>query len=402
VRAALDRAAATERSDSTAAVLVALVVAGLGLRSALLAVGPLAPEISADLDVSHSVTGLLTTLPLLLMGLSAVVATGIGERLGDRMAIGLSLAAIAVGSLCRALVPGIAPVLLLTIPIGVGIGVCGVLLPVFVKHRLPQRPAMATGLYVSGIIIGSSLTVSAAVPLSLASGGWRGALFVFGLATAVSAVAWFVLVDPIERPTRGPIRMPNVPWRRPVAWLLVAMFALQALLFYGLITWLVPALVERGWQPAEAGAVAGALNVAGLPGTLLVTYAGDRVSRVRAFVASSAVSLVAVVGFAVASDLAWIWTISGGVALGAIFALVMTLPLDAADRPQEAGGYAAFMLGAGYALSSAAPAVLGALRDTSGSFTSSLWVLAATAALLLAGAPFLGRVRRPGAAVAQP
>jgi CP family cyanate transporter-like MFS transporter len=90
-----------ERGGHSAWVFVALVLAGLGLRSAILAIGPLAPQISADLGVSHAVTGLLATLPLVLMGIAALFASAVGDLLGDRLAIGLSLAAIGVCSVLR-------------------------------------------------------------------------------------------------------------------------------------------------------------------------------------------------------------------------------------------------------------------------------------------------------------
>jgi CP family cyanate transporter-like MFS transporter len=290
--------------------------------------------------------------------------------------------------------PGIELILLLTVVIGAGMGVAVVLLPRFVKRYASSHPATATGLYVSGTIIGSSLTLWAAVPLALTFGGWRGALLGFGVVISALAVLWMLLTDAPEGRARVPLTLPRFPWRKGAAWLLVLLFMLQSLLFFGLVTWLAPALIERGWEPTAAGAVAGAFNFSALPGSLLITVLGDRVGRQSAFVAASAATLVAYAGLAVSSDLTLLWVVVGGVGLGAIFALVMTLPLDAADRPQEAGQYSAMMLGAGYGLSAAAPAVLGGLRDSSGSFTSSLWILAATAVVMLGGSLLVGRIPR--------
>jgi CP family cyanate transporter-like MFS transporter len=64
--------------------------------------------------------------------------------------------------------------------------------------------------------------------------------------------------------------------------------------------------------------------------------------------------------------------------------MVMTLPLDLAERPEQVGAVAAMMLGAGYGLSGVAPFVLGAVRDATGSFTTALWLIVGAAALLVA------------------
>jgi CP family cyanate transporter-like MFS transporter len=67
-------------------------------------------------------------------------------------------------------------------------------------------------------------------------------------------------------------------------------------------------------------------------------------------------------------------------AVGALFSLVMTLPLDVCDDPRDVGAVAAIMLGVGYVLAAAAPAALGAVRDGTGSFVPVIWLLLAAAA----------------------
>ncbi|MDO8483664.1 MAG: hypothetical protein Q7S35_01825, partial [Candidatus Limnocylindrales bacterium] len=54
-------------------VVAGLFLATLALRPQLLAIGPLLPLIRDDLHLSASVAGLLTTIPVLCMGLFAPV-----------------------------------------------------------------------------------------------------------------------------------------------------------------------------------------------------------------------------------------------------------------------------------------------------------------------------------------
>jgi CP family cyanate transporter-like MFS transporter len=93
---------------------------------------------------------------------------------------------------------------------------------------------------------------------------------------------------------------------------------------------------------------------------------------------------VGVLGVVLVPSGAWAWAVVIGAAFGALFPLILTLPLDLADRPEHVGAVAAMMLGAGYTLSGTAPFVLGAVRDATGSFTTALWLLVVAASLLLA------------------
>jgi CP family cyanate transporter-like MFS transporter len=377
--------------------IAALFVAGLGLRAQIVAIGPLAPQIAGDLGVSFAVTGLLATLPLFLMGVASIPAAAIGHRFGERITIAAFLALIGLAAAARALAPGVGAVLALTVPIGLGIGIVGVVLPVFVSTRASSRRAMASGAYVSGIILGSAIAVATAVPLSIALGGWREPLFWSAVAILFSIGVWVALVPPDRCSDRRPLSLPHLPWRRGVAWLLVALFALQALLFFGLITWITPALIERGWEPTQAGAVGGVISVFALVGSLAVAGFGDRLGRRMALVSASTACLVAFAGLAAAPFLAWAWAFLAGVSLGAIFALVVILPIDAAGHGHTTGDYSALMLGAGYVIASAAPAVMGAMRDLSGSFSSGLLLLAGLALLLVAAAALTNpaRLRTP-------
>jgi CP family cyanate transporter-like MFS transporter len=62
----------------------------------------------------------------------------------------------------------------------------------------------------------------------------------------------------------------------------------------------------------------------------------------------------------------------------------MTLPLDLEQEPGRVGALVGMMLGLGYTIGAVSPFVLGAVRDLTGSFTASLWLLAGLSTLLLA------------------
>jgi CP family cyanate transporter-like MFS transporter len=72
-----------------------------------------------------------------------------------------------------------------------------------------------------------------------------------------------------------------------------------------------------------------------------------------------------------------------GIAIGPLFPLTMTLPLDAAERPAEVAALAGMMLGIGYTLSASSPLLLGVIRDATGGVDAVLWALVGAAAVLL-------------------
>ena len=74
-----------------------------------------------------------------------------------------------------------------------------------------------------------------------------------------------------------------------------------------------------------------------------------------------------------------------------MFALVMTVPLDLEHDPGSVGALVGMMLGLGYTIGAISPFVLGAVRDLTGSFTASLWLLAGFSGLLLGSVAALPR-----------
>jgi MFS transporter, CP family, cyanate transporter len=376
--------AAPRRAGTGLALLTALFVASLALRPQLVGVGPLLPDVEADLGVSHAVAGLLGTIPVMCMAVFAPAAAPLTAWASLRTAIAACVFGVAAFGLARAAAPGAGLVLALTLPVGVGIAVAGALLPVAVKARFAERPAFATGVYTTGLSVGAALASALAVPLADAFGGWRGALAAFSAATVVLAIGWLLL----SRGTwtsRAAERAPRLPVRRGIVWWIVAVFGLQSAIFYAFVSWMPDAFQERGWSAATAGALAAVFGLAALPVGLLVPWLADRAGSRRLWlVGASAVTVVGMLGLAALPGAAFAWATIAGAAIGAVFPLSLTLCLDVAHGPADAGAVSALVLLGGYTLSSLSPVGLGALRDATGSFSPVLWTMFGAAVVLLA------------------
>jgi CP family cyanate transporter-like MFS transporter len=365
----------TARAHIPLAVVAGLFVASLGLRPQLLAIGPLLPLIRDDLGIPAAIGGLLTTIPVLCMGLFAPIGPRLAARLGPRLAFTACLALIAGFGVIRSAAPDVPLLLLATFGIGVGVGMAGAIPSMIVSGRLPSRPVLGTGAYASGIVAGSTIAAALAVPLAV-GGDWRRSLLAVSLATIVGIAAWLILSRGQDDRPKVPGRATRLPWRSTTGWLLVVVFGLQSLQFYGASSWLPEVYVERGWTEAAAGALVAVFNGVGLITTIGLPLVADRLGQRRPqLVVAAIVGTLAVVGIILVPDPAYLWVAILGLSLGAIFPLVLTLPIDVADDPARVGSVAALMLLGGYALSSVGPVLLGAARDATGDFEASLWML---------------------------
>ena len=389
-------------------VVAALVLVGTALRPQALTIGPLVGQVQSELGMSHGVAGLLSTIPVLCMGLLAPLGPVLAASIGPKLGAATCVALVGVFGVARAVLPDAFWVLLATVGVGVGMSLVGPILPMIVRSRLPHHPAAGTGAYVVGFVIGGSITAAVAVPLADAFGGWRASFAIVSAFAFASLAAWVWLMPRDEGHVRVAPSRPNLPWRRPSAWLLGAIFGSQSILFYGCITWLASVYVERGWAPVQAGSLIALLTGIGLVSTLAVPLFADRMGTRRTQLAFTALLSVAgaliialtpheppgsLVSFGAIALL--------GLGIGAYFPLALTLPVDVASDAGEAASISALMLLVGYLLAATAPVVLGIVRDATGSFDAVIWILVALAALMIPLALALNPARLRGAGAGQ-
>jgi MFS transporter, CP family, cyanate transporter len=344
------------------------------------------------------------TIPVLCMGLFALPAPALSRRYGSRLSIAACLALIGLFGVARAAAPGAAVIIVLTFGVGIGLGFAQALMPVAVKERFADRPALATGIYVLGINLGSAISSALAVPLSHAAGSWRWSVATFSLATCVLVLAWVWLTRHEPSHSRADVVRARLPWRSGLAWRLVAIFGAMGCVFYGLNSWLPDAYVERGWSEGKAGALLAVLNIAALVTTVTIPYLSDRTGGRRVYLVGFSASLMlSAVGFAAVPGGTWLWAAVAGLGTGAMFPLVMTLPVDVGRRPADVVSVTGLMLGVGYTIGAIAPLLLGAARDVTGTFTTTLWLIAVSAAILLSLCASMTKERiARGVAVSEP
>ena len=170
--------------------------------------------------------------------------------------------------------------LLLTFGIGLGMGLAGPIFPLVVRHEMPARPALGTGAYAIGLVLGSTIAAAVVVPLAGDGVDWRFALAVVTVAGLVSLAVWLGLApsDEVVDETLAP---PRIPWRSPVAWVLGVLFGLQSMLYYGVITWLAAVYVERGWSEHDSANLVALFGATTLVATTVMPLGADRIGTRR-------------------------------------------------------------------------------------------------------------------------
>ena len=353
--------------------IAALFLASIALRPQILAIGPLLPLIRTDLDIAAGIAGLLLTIPVLCMGIFAPFGPRIAARLGraDRVRR-LPGPHRRIRDAARGRPGCPAPPALdprdrrrrrdgRRHPLDGGLAArldatrAG-------DRRLRRRHRARIG--AGGGDRG---------PVAGPAHDWRQALLILSIAAFLPIAAWLILIqpDPNSRPLEA--RAPRLPWRSTTGWLLVLVFGLQSLLYYGVVSWLPNALVERGWAPADAGAMSGLAQWGRSADDARGPARGRPAGRSpRAAARLCVLSLIAMTGIVAVPDLAIAWVVLIGLGLGAIFPLVLTLPIDVADEPAQVGSVAALMLLGGYLISAGGPVLLGVARDLTGDFETSL------------------------------
>jgi CP family cyanate transporter-like MFS transporter len=385
--------AASSRLRTPAAVGVALVLVALNLRLALGAVPPVLDDIRRSYGLSSSAAGLLTTAPVLCFSLAAPLAPWLSRRLGQEQLLLACVGVIVAGIVVR-LVPGVAPLFLGTVVLGVAIAVGNVIVPSIVKRAFP-RPGAMMGAYTMSLSASAALGAGLTVPLEDALGSWRVALAVWALPAVLAGLAWSVEAHGAGRePSPGVSQVVELR-RDRTAWLVTASLALQSFLFYALLGWTPDILRDAGLSSVAAGAQLSIAMVCGIPASLLLpVLAGrGRDQRALAFVApglwaAGLVGLLLAPGTATA-----VWMVLAGLGQGAGIAFALTLVVLRAPDGVHAASLSGMSQGVGYALGAVGPFALGALHDATGGWTWPLLTMLATTAGLLACGLGAGRDR---------
>ena len=244
----------SRKSPNRLKFILLMILVGLNLRPALSSLAPLLPRIESEGELSVLMLSLLTTLPVLCLGLFAPFAPWLARRLGLERSLALGLIVLSFGLALRGLTN--APILFIgTLLIGAAIGVLGTLLPALVKRELADRADLMTGVYTMALCLGGALGAGLSIPLADALGSWALSMMSWtGLALTALIAWWWVMPQPAPdaefKASNGHAR---ALLRNPLAWQVMLFMGSQSSLAYIVFGWLPTLLVRQGYNENEAG-----------------------------------------------------------------------------------------------------------------------------------------------------
>jgi MFS transporter, CP family, cyanate transporter len=334
--------------------LLLLWLCGVCLRITVLAIPPVVPLLHADLHLSETAIGWLSSLPPMLFALAAVPGAVLIARFGIIPALVIGLLLNAVGSTARAALPNAALLYISTIVMAAGVSIMQPSLPPLVRTWFPRRIGFATAVYTNGLLVGETVAVALTIPLvlPLLDNSWRLNFVVWS--APVFATALFVIAC-APRPhggngAAGTRRLWWPDWRRPLIWRLGAILGGVNSMYFVTNAFLPDFVTAAGRADLISSALT-ALNICQLPASLLMLgLAGRLVKQPWAYVATGTLSLVSLIGMMAMSG-AWIVIWAGVLGFTNTITLVLALALPSVlSAPEDVHRISAGMFTISYSV----------------------------------------------------
>ncbi|HTT91258.1 MAG TPA: MFS transporter [Acidimicrobiales bacterium] len=321
---------------------------GANLRMAVLALPPVLPDIQHQFHLGETAVGALTTLPILLLALGAVVGSAAVARLGPRVALAVGLVIVGLSSGARGL-GGAVGLFIASVALGIGIAVLQPTMPSITRVWFATRVGFATSVYSNGIVVGEALAASLTLPLIVPlTGSWQKALALWGLPALVGAalLALPVFAVPL-RQTVGSLRWwPR--WTDSVTWRVGLLQGGGSVLYFGTNAFL-PTYLHAAGHPGLVAPGLAALNTAQLAGAFIVAVFARRGSSPHGLLAICAICAVVALGAIVVApaELAIAGAAVVGICSAVAFTVSLAMPALLAG-PEDVHRLAAGMTTIGY------------------------------------------------------
>ncbi|SUM35685.1 MULTISPECIES: CynX/NimT family MFS transporter [Mammaliicoccus] len=357
-------------------ILFGMIFVASTLRAPLTSVGPVIELIKSDLEISNSLAGFLTTIPLILFGFVSPMVSKIVTKLTMPSTILYALVILLIGLLLR--VSGdIGLFIIGTILLGVAIAFGNVCLPSYVKWRFPLQIGLFTGVYSATMNFTAGLGGGLSYPLSeITPLGFRLSLSFWVVLTILAIIFWIPQVKSgkqqevqatkeMQNKVQGPkVRMST----SKLAWVVALTMAMQSMVFYTVIAWMPTILIDKGLSPTAAGYLLMLNQFSQVPMTFIFPIIASKMQNQKLLV--TIVSMLFILGFSLLFSQSYIVLIVGiiiaGFGMGAGFSLCMTFFSIRARTNAGSMSLSGFGQSVGYFIAAIGPFLIGFLHDLLG------------------------------------
>lgn len=350
---------------------ITTLIIGLNLRPIIVSIAPIIPSVQAAIGVNNQIIGLLTTLPVAMMGVFALLSPKLQSSVSQKNGILLGLIVIALACSVRLFI-STATVLLVTAIIGgVGIAMVQVLMPLYLKKNATVNASIYLGLFTTGIMAGAAIASATVAPLE-ALYGWNFALAIMAIPTFFAVLLSFATIQYCKSDNSGNV---SLPVKSKNAWLLMIFFGIGTGAYTLVLAWLPLNYIQLGWSKPASGTLLSLLTIAEVVAGILVSAFIKQFPDRRIPLLLSLLLIVAGLLLLIYIPLKFplIIAITLGLGIGALFPLSLIVTLDYAPDSKQAVNILAFVQGGGYLIASAFPFIAGTIVDTASTLVSA-WV----------------------------
>jgi len=348
--------------------LIVLWLAGACLRLTVLAIPPVVPLLHADLHLSETQIGALSSLPPLLFAVAAVPGSLLIARLGLLPALLIGLLLNALAGAARGAVVDPSFLYASSVVMAAGVAIMQPIMPPLVRAFFPQRIGFATALYTNGMLVGEILPAALTIPLvlPLVHDSWRASFVIWALPVLLTAA----IVAVYARSLRGAgtaAPAVNARWwpdfRAPLIWRLGLILGSVNAIYFASNAFLPDYVIAQG-RPDLVGPALSALNVGQLPAAfVMLVLAGGLLRRPWAYAATGLASLAALIGMVTAHGIG-IVVFAGVLGFTDALTLILALALPSVlSAPDDVHRTSAGMFTISYSCAMLAAVLGGALWD---------------------------------------
>jgi cyanate permease len=358
---------------------------------------PLVNQLIDDFDISHSAMGaILAAWPLFYLG-AALPGGILIDRLGLRRALLAAVLLIAFSALLRAVSTSAWQLFLAVGVFGLGGPLVSVGAPKLISYWFEGKErGLAVGIYMTGPALGgiASLSLTHSLLMPFFDDRWRYVLLCYAIVVLLMAVVWWVIgrhprsglrhhePDAHGEGTRAVfVRLLKLPAVQLVLLMSVGIFMFN----HGLNNWLPAILVAKGIDEVSAGYLASVPTLVGIAGALIIPRLAVPHRRLVIlailFVLAASAALMFVYGSG-SQLLAALFV--QGIARSAMMPIAVLLLMELPGVGKQHMGIAGGMFFTAAEIGGVSgPLAIGIIKDASGGFTASMWMLAVVCVLLM-------------------
>jgi cyanate permease len=351
----------------------------------LTSIPPMVNIIASDLSLSYSQMGVILG-SVIIMYIPLAVPIGVFiDRIGQKKMISAGLLLISSSAALRAFVISFETLFLVVFLFGFGGPTISVGLAKVTAASFEGRErGLASGIYMTGAIIGSATALAAtnSVIMPIVS-TWRNVFAFYGGVGLVIALGWILLArdskTSLEPMTSFPLKeMVKALLGNKQVWLVAIIGSAGFFTFYGFANWLPTILEAKGMNPVDAGFWSSLPSWLGLIGSVILPGMAKPGLRKPVIIIMYLIQGTCILGSGLSFGVPLLVSlIIYGLLSGANLPLMLVVMMDLPEVGAEYTGVASGLLfSIGASIGVIGPILVGFLTDITASFLPAVVLLA--------------------------